>query len=122
MSRRYSISEAAREAGLTSHQVRNYLQFHLVESCRRTPGGRHQFDEACVRRLRLISAAMRTGLLIENLRPFLDELDQGNSAALEEHRVSILRLIRARQNAIDQLAGELQNACGNPKLYCSEGA
>jgi DNA-binding transcriptional MerR regulator len=44
----YAISEAARRAGITVHQVRAYVNAGPLNPCATTPGGYFLFDEARV--------------------------------------------------------------------------
>ncbi len=113
----YNLNEAAKKAGLTVHQVRNYLAFGLAECCDRSAAGHRQLDDICVRRLRFIGAAMRAGLLISDVRPVLAALDDAGSVALEEARERIVESVRVRRSAINDLAGQLRSLCDQPELY-----
>jgi len=61
------VSEAARRAKATVHQVRTYVAANLVKPCARTAGGYFLFDELYVQRLRLVAAATRAGLRLKKL-------------------------------------------------------
>ncbi|MDE1886854.1 MAG: MerR family transcriptional regulator [Gammaproteobacteria bacterium] len=95
----YPISEAAKRAGVSVHQVRIYVQLGLVAPCKTTNGGHGQYDQACVERLRLIHAAVQSGLLLGELKDFFQALDKGNCRALQQQTTLIARLA-ARRRAV----------------------
>lgn len=108
----YVISEAARRAGITVHQLRTYVSAGLVKPCAATPGGYFLFDEACVTRLRLIGAATRAGLRIREIEGLVRALGVNNRQALRAARRSVVVAIGSRVAAIQQLEDVVSNVCG----------
>ncbi|MBU6469181.1 MAG: MerR family transcriptional regulator [Gammaproteobacteria bacterium] len=96
----YPISEAAKRAGVSVHQVRIYVQLGLVAPCKTTNGGHGQYDQACVERLRLIHAAVQSGLLLGELKDFFQALDKGNCRALQQQQTTLIARLAARRRAV----------------------
>ena len=92
----YSTSVAAAKAGVSVHQLRIYVQLGLVAPCKMTNGGHGQYDQACVERLRLIHAAVQSGLLLSEMRGFFQALDKGNHRALQQQATLMARLATRR--------------------------
>ena len=61
MTNSFSVGEAARVAGLTTHTLRWYEQVGLLMS-RRTVGNQREFDESAVERVGLIRSLLAAGL------------------------------------------------------------
>jgi MerR family mercuric resistance operon transcriptional regulator len=108
----YAISEAARRAGITVHQLRTYLSARLVIPCATTAGGYLLFDETCVSRLRLIGAATRAGLRIREIADLVRALGVNDRQALHAARSSVAVAIGSRQAAIMQLQELVAGECG----------
>ena len=115
--KQYRLSAVADLAGLTSNQVRNYLQFRLLKSCARSPAGHHLFDDSCVDRLLFIASAIKAGVLIEELRVFLNAIDNGEDETARAQCVVFRRHARARRLAINRLSTELQKLGKRPAEF-----
>ncbi len=59
------ISEIAEKAGVSRQVVSSYCMYGLLSEATRTPGGHRLFDEAAVRRIRLIQDLKRRYTLRE---------------------------------------------------------
>src|SRR5260370_22920428 len=94
-----AISEAARRAGITVHQLRTYLSARLVQPCATTAGGYFLFDGACLSRLRLIGAATRAGLPINESTPLLKAVQTNQPRAGLAARRSACQAIASRRAA-----------------------
>lgn len=95
---KFSTALTAAKAGVSVHQLRIYIQLGLVAPCMKTRGGHGQFDSVCVERLRLIHAAVQSGLLLNELRGFFQALDKDNIPALkQEQAILVARLATRRQ-------------------------
>ncbi len=112
MPARYAISEAARQAGLTVHQVRTYVNAGLVKPCATTSAGYFLFGEACVMRLQLIGAATRAGLYLREIACLVRALDGDDRQALNAARRSVVAAIGSRHVAIERLEMLVSGACG----------
>lgn len=108
----YAIAEAARHAGITVHQLRTYLSARLVQPCATTAGGYFLFDETCVARLRLIGAATRAGLRINEIGVLVKALETNEPRAMQSARRSVGEAIGFRQAAIMQLQALVAGECG----------
>lgn len=109
---RYAISEAARRACITVHQLRTYLSARLVIPCATTAGGYFLFDETCVSGLRLIGAATRAGLRIKEISGLVKALETNEPSAVRSARRSVGKAIGSRQAAIVQLEELVAGECG----------
>jgi MerR family mercuric resistance operon transcriptional regulator len=112
----YAISEAARRAGITVHQLRTYLCARLVQPCATTAGGYFLFDDACVARLRLIGAATRAGLRINEISGLVKALETNEPRAVRSARRSVGKAIGSRQAAIVQLQALVAGECGTAAM------
>jgi len=61
----YRIGELAEKAGVSRQVVGTYCMYGLLSEASRTPGGQRLFDEAAVRRIRLIQDLNRRYTLRE---------------------------------------------------------
>jgi DNA-binding transcriptional MerR regulator len=96
----YSISEAAKHASVTVHQVRIYVQLGLVVPCETTSSGHRRYNRACVERLRLIHAAVQSGLLLGEMSVFFQALDNGNRLAMQREQATLVARLAARRRAV----------------------
>ncbi|WP_051257515.1 MerR family transcriptional regulator [Rhodanobacter sp. OR444] len=108
----YSTAEAAKLAGVTVHQARTYVTAKLVTPCGSTSSGYLLFDDGCVKRLQLIAAATRAGLLLREITGLVKALDAGDRSGQQRARREITGAIGARQAAITQLQVMVSRACG----------
>lgn len=111
------LTDAAKRTGLTTNQVRNYLQFRLINSTWRSARGHYQFDQAALKRLRLIGLGARAGMRLESIRRFLDAMDDSDQAVLTVERERVERFIDERRSTLRQLVREVHRACEAPKDY-----
>ncbi len=96
----YSTSVAAAKAGVSVHQLRVYAQLGLVEPCETTSSGHGRYNMGCVERLRLIHAAVQSGLLLGELKGFFQALDKANCQALQQEQVRLVGRLAARRKAV----------------------
>jgi DNA-binding transcriptional MerR regulator len=113
------VTEAAKRAGLTTHQVRNYVQSQLLGNCAQSARGHYQFDQAAIRRLRLIGLATSSGWRIEELRRFLVALDEMDTTALKTEREAAANFVHERRTTMRKLVRELNHASVSPDDYGS---
>ena len=101
------------------NQARNYVQFQLLRDCAQSAHGHYQFDQAAIRRLRLIGLATSTGWRIEELRRFLDALDEVDTTVLKTEREAVANFVRERRSRLRNLVRESNHACVSPHDYGS---
>lgn len=111
MQAQYSISEAAAKADVSVHQVRVYLDFGLVTSCKRTSSGYRVFNDACVRRLRFIHSAVQSGLQLRDLADFMRALDRGDVESLKIQREALCNLLTYRRRHLNMCRSMLRSVC-----------
>ncbi len=110
MAKRYSISRAAEQAGITIHQARKYLHAGMIGQPVRTRQGWYRLDDGAVRRLRLIGLATDAGLAIREVAQLLSELDQMAGPCAErltELAANIEQSLRDRREAMDEFSQQL---------------
>ena len=71
--RLYRIGEVAKKAGVSRQVVSTYCMYGLLAEVARTRGGQRLFDEATVRRIRLIQDLKRRYTLREIREIFLHD-------------------------------------------------
>ena len=96
----YGTSAVAARAGVSIHQLRIYVQLGLVTPCKTTSGGHGQYDQACVERLRLIHAAVQSGLLLSEMRGFFQALDKGNGRVLQQEQATLVARLAERRHTV----------------------
>ena len=96
----YGTSAVAAKAGVSVHQLRIYVQLGLVAPYKTTGGGHGQYDQACVERLRLIHAAVQSGLLLSEMRGFFLALDKGNDRVLQQEQATLVTRLAERRQAV----------------------
>jgi MerR family transcriptional regulator, redox-sensitive transcriptional activator SoxR len=93
--RRLSIGEVARRAGMTASRIRYYETRGLIDPPERS-GGKRRYSQRVVRRLAIIDAAQRVGFSLEEIH---DLLGSRHGPAHERLR----RLALRKLPEIDQL-------------------
>lgn len=96
----YSPALAAAKAGVSVHQLRIYVQLGLVAPCKMTSCGHGRYNRACVERLRLIHAAVQSGLLLGEMSGFFQALDNGNRRAMQQEQATLVARLAARCRAV----------------------
>lgn len=64
----FKSGELARAAGVSRQVVHEYTLLGLLEPARRTPGGHRLYDDAALRRLRLIRDLVESGYTLRDIR------------------------------------------------------
>ena len=73
----YTVSQLAREVGVSADTVRFYEREGLLPAPRRTAAGYRQYDAAMVDRMTFIQGATRLGLSLSDVRDLLAVRDTG---------------------------------------------
>lgn len=102
MQKTFSISDLAREFGITTRTIRHYEEIGLIHPVRQ--GQTRVFSNSDRTRLKLIVRGRRLGLSLEESREIVDMYDpkRGNTKQLQK----LLSKIRAQK---DKLAAQLQD-------------
>jgi DNA-binding transcriptional MerR regulator len=95
-----TVSALADQAGLSADTVRYYERVGLLPEPARSAAGYRLYDQAAVRRLRLIKGAQRAGLRLREIGELLQVADQGQCPC--GHTEDLLR------RRVAEVRGELE--------------
>jgi len=99
-----TISDIARQAGLTAKSIRYYEDIGLIPPPARSAAGYRVFSDADLHRLRFIQRARGLGFSVEECRQLLSLYDDGGRASADVKRLALHRV-----DDIDQKIAELQD-------------
>lgn len=105
-----TLTAAAQQAGLSSHQVRVYLEMGLLRPCGATGGGFRLFDESCIQRLKLIKAFRDAELSLADIAGFVRGLDADDPARSREAERLLHERIENKRLALVRCARVLSAA------------
>jgi len=91
----YSVTEIAKETGLTAHTLRYYEKEFLLLDVGRDTGGRRRYQESHVEAIRFISALRATGMPIRTIQQYIELYRQG-----EHTRNSRMELLENHEQAV----------------------
>lgn len=98
----YSIGQMAKKLGLTTATLRYYEKEGLLPFVERTSGGIRQFTEKDFEWLMIIDCLKKTGMLLKDIRSFIEMVNQGDSTI--ENR---LNLIQKQKKSVENQLAEL---------------
>lgn len=101
----YRIGEAARATGLSAHTIRFYEGRGLLRPAARSDAGYRRYDDADLRRLRLIQNARTLGISLNQVQVLLDDLHDSTCGA---YAGKVLALVERQREEIDQRIAELR--------------
>jgi DNA-binding transcriptional MerR regulator len=120
----YTVSQLAREVGVSADTVRFYEREGLLPAPRRTAAGYRQYDAAMVDRMTFIQGATRLGLSLSDVRDLLAVRDTGVCPCepAEQHLTKRLaeldaeldRMMRLRAQMAEMLARIPSEDCPPP--------
>jgi DNA-binding transcriptional MerR regulator len=96
----FTVTEMARESGLTPHTLRYYEKEFLLLDVPRDSGGRRLYGENHLGAAKFITALRATGMSIRSIKQYIELYREGTHTAVE--RLDILEC--HEQNVISQLA------------------
>jgi DNA-binding transcriptional MerR regulator len=129
----YTVSQLAREVGVSADTVRFYEREGLLPAPRRTPSGYRQYDASMVDRMTFIQGATRLGLSLSDVRDLLAVRDTGVcpcepaevhlTKRLAELDAEIARLVQLRGQMASMLAAIPAGDCPppSPGTWCPPG-
>lgn len=104
----YTIQQASRQSKISEDTIRYYEKIALLPRAKRKDNGHRVYREKDIEALRLIACLKKTGLPLEEMRPFLTvsmDADPGEYPELVErirgHRENIINQIAALQQVVD---------------------
>ena len=115
----YRISEAARATGLSSHTIRFYESRGLLEPAARSESGYRRYDDADLRRLRLVRNARTLGIRLGEVQELLSGLHGSTCGAYAE---KVGALVDRQRNQIDQRIAELKGIRADLDALAAEAA
>jgi len=89
----YTISRLARDAGVSTHVVRDYEMRGLLSPCRYTDSGYRLYDEAVLQRLRFILMGKEAGLSLGELECLCKAMDKSDTERFQRSVVQIRELL-----------------------------
>ena len=98
----YTISQLARDAGISADMIRNYEQQGVLSPVRHTPCGYRVYDEQALSRLRIIQAGKAAGIPLADLVPFMRTVDDKCQAACCHEVTRLQQLIATKQSDISR--------------------
>ena len=96
----FTVTEMARESGLTPHTLRYYEKEILLLDVPRDGGGRRLYGENHLAAVKFITALRATGMSIRSIKQYIELYREGPQTAVE--RLDMLEC--HEQNVISQLA------------------
>jgi len=101
----YRIGEAAKATGLSAHTIRFYEARGLLQPAGRSESGYRRYDDADLRRLRLIQNARTLGIPLDEVQELLEAIHGSTCGAYADR---ILALVDRQRQEIDERILELQ--------------
>jgi len=106
--RMYTIKQAAEQIGISQDTIRYYEKIALLPRATRKDNGHRVYRQEDVDALRLISCLKKTGMPLEEMRPFLAvsaDTDPADYPELVErvmsHRANVVSQIASLQQVVD---------------------
>lgn len=104
----FTIKQTADQTGVTEDTIRYYEKIALLPRAERKDNGHRVYREEDIRTIRLLSCLKKTGMPLEEMRPFLavsadaDPADYPELVAqLRHHRENIVSQIASLQQVVD---------------------
>ncbi|MBW7859363.1 MAG: MerR family transcriptional regulator [Leptonema sp. (in: Bacteria)] len=108
----YTTGELASKAGVSQRTVRYYEELGLIHPLDRLPGGRREFTEDALQRLRFISRLKKAGISLEEMQHLnqIFSIQQSTSVMLQEADYLLtghLSRIAQQKKDLDQVEKEI---------------
>ncbi|MDG0809244.1 MerR family transcriptional regulator [Cohnella rhizosphaerae] len=119
----YTIKQTADQTGVSEDTIRYYEKIALLPRAERRDNGHRVYREEDLRTIRLLSCLKKTGMPLEEMRPFLavsvdaDPADHPELVAhLKSHRENIVSQIASLQQVVDFI--DMKLALGRYRGEC----
>lgn len=102
----FTVTEMARESGLTPHTLRYYEKEFLLLDVPRDSGGRRIYGEDHLGAVKFITALRGTGMSIGSIKRYIDLYRQGTQTAqarldiLESHEQSVISQLQKTEESL----------------------
>ena len=93
----YTISRLARDAGVSTHVVRDYEMRGLLSPCQYTDSGYRLYDETVLQRLRFILMGKEAGLTLTILERLCRALDSHCPTTLQQEIKQVWDLLEQKE-------------------------
>ncbi|MHA6534042.1 MerR family transcriptional regulator [Paenibacillus sp. BAC0078] len=120
----FTIKQTAEQTGISQDTIRYYEKISLLQRADRRDNGHRVYRQEDVDRIQLISCLKKTGMPLEEMRPFLAVSADTDPAEypelvelLRSHRENILSQIASLQQVVDFIDMKLDE--GNYRGDCS---
>jgi DNA-binding transcriptional MerR regulator len=121
----YTIKQTAEQTGITEDTIRYYEKIALLPRAERKDNGHRIYRQEDINTIRLIACLKKTGMPLEEMRPFLAvsaDTDPAEYPELVElltsHRKNIVRQIASMQQVVDFIDMKLEE--GRYRRDCSD--
>ena len=98
----YTISQLARDAGVSTDVIRNYELQGILAPIRRTACGYRVYDAQALERLRFMQAGKAAGIPLADLAQFIRAMDADHQNECGDEGARLHRLIEARKKEISR--------------------
>ncbi|GAE08030.1 transcriptional activator, MerR family [Paenibacillus sp. JCM 10914] len=97
----YTIKQTAEQTGITEDTIRYYEKIALLPRAERKDNGHRIYRQADIHTIRLVACLKKTGMRLEEMRPFLAVSTDTDPAEYPE----LVELLRShRSNMVSQIA------------------
>ncbi|PFI75182.1 MerR family transcriptional regulator [Bacillus cereus] len=122
----FTINQTAEQTGISKDTIRYYEKIALLPRADRKDNGHRIYRQEDINMIQLISCMKKTGMSLEEIRPFLSVTagtDPGEYPELVEllksHRENIINQISSLQQVVDFIDMKLEE--GRYSQVCSDG-
>jgi len=120
----YTIKQTAEQTGMTEDTIRYYEKIALLPRAERKDNGHRIYWQEDIHTIRLVACLKKTGMPLEEMRPFLTVSTDADPAEYPElverlriHRENIVSQIASLQQVVDFIDMKLEK--GNYRQDCS---
>lgn len=111
----FTIKQAAEQSGISEDTIRYYEKIALLPRAERKENGHRIYRQEDIQTLQLISCLKKTGMPLEEMRPFLTVTADADPAEypelverLKKHRENIVSQIDSLQQVVDFIDMKLE--------------
>ena len=113
----YRIGEVAKATGLSAHTIRFYEGRGLVQPAQRSEAGYRRYDDADLRRLRLLQNARTLGIPLDEVQDLLDDI---HGSTCGSYAGKVLALVERQRREVDQRISDLQRIGGDLDILAAD--
>lgn len=103
----YSIGETSERTGLPRDTIRYYEKIGLLQRAERKDNRHRVYDQADIDRMKMITCLKKTGMSLDDMRPYLDNATLNPEerpelyGLFEQHRAKIAAQMESLQQILD---------------------